>query len=160
MLVTEEFKKDYIKHLKLREGVIHKSYKDSLGKLTGGVGHLLTGQDALDYPLGSSIPVSVVDKWLLEDSEEALDAALKQVLEIGVYSEHFLMILASVNFQLSVNWHKKFVTAYKHLKNHEWERAIAEIEYVREGSSQKSLWNIQSPTRVSDFVGAIRLLQS
>ena len=37
--------KSFMKHLEHREGNVSKSYLDSVGKLTGGIGHLLLEDD-------------------------------------------------------------------------------------------------------------------
>ena len=42
--------KSFLDHLDDREGNIDKSYLDSLGKLTGGIGHLLL-EDEINPPL-------------------------------------------------------------------------------------------------------------
>ena len=146
-------------HIKNREGVVYKSYKDSLGKLTAGVGHLLTKEEQKKYPNGTKIPKKQVDKWLQEDSKKAYKAAMEQMKDLNVTTPEFLTALTSVNFQLGTNWKNKFPTAYEHLKNKEYDRAIAEILYVKEGSSTKSKWNTQTPVRVNDFVDAIRNLK-
>jgi lysozyme len=43
------------------------TYKDSMGLLTGGVGHLLTLAERKTYPLGAKIPKEVRDAWLTHD---------------------------------------------------------------------------------------------
>jgi GH24 family phage-related lysozyme (muramidase) len=155
--VPKEFKKVY-DHLLKREGFRDKSYKDTLGKLTGGVGHLLTAEEKKLYPEGTKIPKEVTDRWLIEDTEKAINASLIQAEDLGILDKEFIDALVSVNFQLGTNWNKKFPTAYKHLKNAEYERAIKEIKYVSENSKKKSKWAEQTPVRVNDFVQAIKQL--
>lgn len=150
----------FIEHMKLREGVVGKSYKDSLGKLTGGIGHLMSKEEAALYPEGTEIPEDVVNKWFEEDSEEALTAAQKQASEAGLENNaDFVNALASVNFQLGTNWTSKFPTAWKHIKAGDIDRAIAEIEFTAEGSGVESMWKQQTPVRVQDFVQALRRLK-
>lgn len=143
------------KHLLSREGYRDYSYKDSLGKLTGGVGHLLSKEEQERYPLHTPIDKDVINGWLTADSSKALKAAKEQAIEMDIDSLDFLVALTSVNFQLGTRWYKNFPTAYKRLKDKEYTRAISEIKYVREGSTKTSMWYNQTPTRVNDFIRAI-----
>ena len=53
------------------------TYKDSLGILTGGVGHRLTPAEAKLYPLDTAIPDEVRTRWFQEDMATAVaDAKL------------------------------------------------------------------------------------
>ena len=71
-------------HLKLREGTEDKTYKDTKGYLTGGVGHKLTKDEIIKYPLNTTIPQSQIDKWLVQDSRKAIDAAKQQADKVGI----------------------------------------------------------------------------
>lgn len=64
--------------LRYHEGVEDKSYKDSLGYLTGGVGHLLREDEKEKYPEGSKIPQSQIDEWYKQDSASATRVAQNQ----------------------------------------------------------------------------------
>ena len=56
--------------LALREGKSLKVYKDSLGKPTAGIGHLLTQDEIKKYPLGSSVSEApIVTTWFTKDVE-------------------------------------------------------------------------------------------
>lgn len=138
------------KHLLLREGISYTAYSDTLGKLTGGVGHLLTAKEAKQYPLGSTIPRAVVEAWYNKDFHKAYYAAQQQVALMGIENTEFTLALMSVNFQLGTLWYKKFPRAWGHLQAGEYESAINEIE--------GTLWERQTPVRVKDFVEAIRRL--
>ncbi len=148
-----------MEYIKEHEGFRNKTYKDTLGKLTGGVGHLLTEDEQALYPLGTLIPDNVIDDWLTNDLKKADAAAQQQAAELGICNPDFLRVLTSVNFQLGSRWHKKFPTAFRHLKNKEYERAKQEILFTKEGSGVKSDWNKQTPRRVADFVAAIDALK-
>lgn len=139
-------------HLKLREGVVYKVYKDSVGKLTGGVGRLLEGNP--QWMLNDPISKKQVDEWLNEDMEWALDAARKNMAEIAVrnpqvVSDDFLIALTSVNFQLGVGWPNVFYGSYPKLVSGYYDAAIVGFE--------KSKWAKQTPVRVEDFVNAIEI---
>jgi hypothetical protein len=132
------------------------SYMDSEDKLTGGHGHLMTAEEQAKYPEGTAIPGDVVAKWWKEDSKNAKTAAKQQAQELGI--PELEDILMSVNFQLGSSWHtKKFPSAYKALKEGDYERAIFEIEHNGAGDGE-SLWKNQTPTRVADFKDAISKL--
>jgi lysozyme len=53
------------------EGRVMKSYVDTEGHLTGGVGHLLTNEEKALYPEGTPIPEDVVNEWYRIDLKEA-----------------------------------------------------------------------------------------
>ena len=139
-----------VKKLRDREGVKQEAYLDSLGKPTGGVGHLLVGDEVAKYPVGSEIPQEVVDDWLVSDSEKALEAAKKQALEVGVEDQDFLVALASVNFQLGNNWKGEHEQTWRLMKEGKFKEAAEE--------AANSVWNKQTPTRVEDFQDALRSL--
>jgi len=147
-----------IKHLKHREGEKGVSYLDSVGKLTGGIGHLLSKEEQKKYPKGTDIPKEVYTKWLFEDSQGSYNSAKKQAKDFGIEDEEFIGALTSVNFQMGANWKSKFPSAYKHLKNKKYDRAIQEILYTSEGSGIHSDWHKQTPKRTTDFISAIQKL--
>jgi len=154
--------KSFMSHLEHREGSVSKSYLDSLGKLTGGVGHLLLEDEKKIYPKGTKIPKDVRERWMEKDSIKAWDAAIEQASDLGV-SEHeqFIEALGSVNFQMGTNWMKKFPSAYKALKSGDFKEAIDQLEWVNPRKKEKgaSNWKKQTPVRVKDFVEAIKELK-
>jgi len=154
--MRQTFRKKIQDHLVLREGNKEKSYLDSLGKLTAGIGHLLSPEEAKLYPEGTVVPEEIRNNWFEADSAKATKAAYDQAQEIQAPS--LIPALTSVNFQLGTAWTEKFPTAYEHLKNGNYESAIQEIENTSEGSGKLSDWNKQTPVRVKDFVASIREL--
>ena len=140
-------KERIIKHLKLREGKRLTVYKDSLGKLTVGVGHLVRPQDNLK--LGDKITNERCNAFLEEDMATAFKAALDQAKEIGKHSDDFVLALTSVNFQLGTGWPEKFYSSYPKLVNGDWQGAIEGFK--------SSKWAKQTPVRVDDFVKAIEI---
>jgi lysozyme len=141
-------KEKVVAKLKQREGVVNKSYLDSLGKPTGGVGHLLTKEEQALYPEGTEIPQEVVDGWLAQDSDKAMKAAEKQAKELGVDSEEMVLALSSVNFQLGPNWKAEHKNTWSLMKQGKFEEAAQE--------AVNSDWHGQTPTRVEDFQLALR----
>jgi len=138
---------EVVEHIKLREGVVGKSYKDTLGKLTGGVGHLLSKKEQSLYPEGTEIPQEVVDAWLKADITKASKAAQKQAGELGEDNEELLLALTSVNFQLGTKWNREHKDTWALMKKGKYGEA------AREAANSK--WNEQTPTRVEDFQQAL-----
>lgn len=144
--VDQKVWQEFIDHLILREGKRNTVYRDSLGKPTVGVGHLVRKQDNLK--VGDTISDAQVREFLEQDAQKAFDAALKQATELGVQDSDFIIALGSVNFQLGTNWRSKFPNTWQHMVNGNFEQAIKNIE--------KSLWARQTPVRTKDFVQAIK----
>ena len=76
-MTKRTFTQKELEQLRLHEGEVrnkegrHVSYIDSLGNLTGGVGHLMTDVEQKEFPIGTDIPDSVVDKWFNADTKAA-----------------------------------------------------------------------------------------
>ncbi len=133
--------------IKQREGYTkekgEKSYIDSEGRLTGGVGHLLTEKEKAKYPKGTAIPQQEVNKWFEQDTKKFYNAAIEQAEEIGNTDERLINALASVNFQLGENWYKEHKNTWKLLKEGKYNEAAKE--------AANSNWYKQTPVRVKDF---------
>lgn len=148
-----------LSHLRLREGDRERVYLDSLGKLTCGVGHLLTSGEVEEYPWGVIVPEDIRNEWLRKDCDVAIEAARRQVKELGLVGsarEIMLNALVSVNFQLGTSWRRKFPGAWRAMCNGEWDKAIDNLKWVNPAKKdRKSLWFQQTPVRVFDFIKAI-----
>lgn len=130
-----------------REGVAYTTYYDSVGKLTGGIGHLILPEDKLKH--GDKIPKETVDKWFEKDVAKAFDAAYAQASELGKqHNPEFLASLTSVNYQLGTGWRNDFNKTWAKLKDGDFNGAIQNIK--------RSLWHEQTPKRTSDFVESIK----
>jgi len=134
-------------HAILREGKKNRVYADSLGKLTGGIGHLIVEQG---YKLGDPLPEALIEAWFRRDTDKALQTSLIQWQEIKKLTAPFLAALISVNFQLG-DFSVKFKNSHRLLVEHEFDQAIKNIE--------NSLWARQTPVRAKDFVDAIRRIK-
>lgn len=128
--------------MKAREGLVLKWYADSLGKITGGYGHLQRPQDK-----GLTVTKELAEKWLIEDMQTAEQAARNQALQMGRCSQEIYDVLISVNFQLGVNWTSKFKVTWGHIKAGRLDEAAWEAE--------NSLWAKQTPVRVRDLQRAL-----
>lgn len=138
--------------LKTREGFRLNTYADSLGKLTGGMGHLLSPAEAARFPLNAPIPVAVAEAWAQADSSRAFAQATAQAAQVGVTDAAFVQELTSVNFQMTsgISWTNRFPNTWKLILAHRWEDAAVNIG--------KSLWAKETPQRVKDFQAALRAL--
>lgn len=122
----------------MREGLILKWYKDSLGKLTGGYGHLQKpGEEKL------VVTQALADKWFEEDIASAERAAEDQAKKLPFVTQELKDALVSVNFQLGIKWYEKFPRTWSYLVAGDYEKAAWE--------SEDSLWAKQTPVRVRDF---------
>jgi len=161
------------------EGFLDVIYLDSLGKATGGTGHLLTEKDLNNYSIdryenmntkygtrkvavdkqGSPIKLSkeTTSSWFENDIATAMNAASEQAKELGIDSEDFEIALTDVNFQLGTGWKNKFPSAYKALQDGNYEEAVKQINTNSKGGD--SAWKTQTKNRVENFGNAIMDLQ-
>lgn len=132
--------------LKLREGVRLSVYKDSLGKLTAGVGHLLPADTKLK--LGDAVSQSQVDTWLAVDTEACTRKAALQCELLGANPDkhpELYIALASANFQLG---------DFKHVFKDTFE-VMRTLDYtVVSKRLLASKWYKQTPVRVQDLLEA------
>lgn len=134
--------------LRLREGVKYVVYYDSLGKPTGGEGHLILPSDGLK--VGDKIPDATVRRWFTHDGADAMGHAVQQARQAGITSQAFLPYLASVCYQLGDAWVNKFPSTWSRIERGEYEAAAQSVGV--------SMWQKQTPSRVADFQQALRAL--
>ena len=149
---------DYLEHLELREGNEECVYLDSLGKPTCGVGHLLTERERQVYQVGDEVSEEQRTVWLEHDATKAWEAAAQQMEDLNIEDVEFIIALGSVNFQLGTKWMNKFPSAYKALKDKDYDEAIYQVS-TGSGKDGQSKWKEQTPVRVEDFVTAIDKLK-
>lgn len=131
-----------IELVRLREGEKLYWYKDSLGKWTGGVGHLRKKGDPDSFGQYESA------QWLLNDILGARKATDKQFAKLPYQTQALYDALVSCNFQFGNDFDKDFPTSFGHLVNGDYELAIQGF--------RGTLWARQTPTRVKDLVEAIQ----
>lgn len=134
--------------LVLREGEKYKVYYDSLGKPTGGIGHLLLPSDGL-VP-GEAIPDATVQRWFQHDGASAMDTAVTLARQAGITSQPFLPYLASVCYQLGAGWTKTFPNTWAVICRGDYKPAAQALV--------TTVWAKQTPVRVADFQAALRAL--
>ena len=176
--------KEYMAHLKDREGFRSDVYKDTEGKLTAGTGHLLSKQEYKDYGIvgwakkklkGISYHMAVNKdnefittsesqrvKWLEADSKKSYNHAKKQAAELGITNPSFINRLAHVNYQLGTGWRSKFDDAWGGLKDKNYQKAIDNIKWIDPSNPQKGMssWYTETKNRAEKFQDAIEKLKS
>lgn len=131
------------------EGLVFKSYMDTEGYLTGGVGHKLTREEALEYPLGTSISPSKVREWFIKDlakAREIVDSAAPDVpLEVRD-------ILTNMSFNLGRKGFLGFKKMLGHVNNEDYRNACKEM--------QDSVWASQVPNRANRLIARMCSFES
>ncbi len=144
--VSGETWEKFLNHLHDREGYRNTVYRDSLGKLTVGVGHLVKPGE--NFQEGQKISDAQVRELLEGDAKKAYRAAIEQANELGINDSNFVVALGSVNYQLGTGWRSKFDDTWAEMKAGNYDQAIENIN--------NSLWDRQTPTRTADFTAALR----
>jgi len=126
----------------------HISYKDSLGYLTGGHGHLMTEEEKKMYPEGTPIPQDVIDKWFEQDKKAALED-VKAVFG-SVENPEAEQILTNMAFNLG----RSNLNEFKRLK-----KAIKDKDYkLAAQSMRESLWAKQVGSRADRLIARMESL--
>lgn len=131
-----------IELVRLREGEKLFWYKDSLGKWTGGVGHLKRKGDPETFGQYEST------QWLLTDILGARRAADKQFKKLPYQTQALYDALVSCNFQFGNDFDTDFPGSFGLLVKGDYSAAIKGF--------QNTLWARQTPVRVADLVEAIK----
>ena len=151
--VTTAINAGFREKLVLEEGeefAVYQGEKDKPGVLTAGIGHKLTPEELKSFSKGDAVTPEQVEAWYEQDSKKAIGAAVSQSQELGVDSVEFMSALASVNFQLGVNWKGEHTETWRLMKEGKFEEAAEE--------AADSEWNTQTPSRVRAFQDALRSL--
>lgn len=131
-----------IELVKVREGEVLHWYKDSLGKETGGVGHLRKKGDPDTFGQYQSI------QWLLNDILGSRKAASKQLSKLPYQTQALYDALVSCNFQFGNDFDTDFPGSWGLLVKGDYPSAIKGF--------QGTLWARQTPQRVKDLVEALK----
>lgn len=132
-----------------REGRRAIVYRDPRGRLTVGIGHLVRLADDLEF--GDRISNERINEFFRHDTAAAFEAAQQQMAEAGIHDHRFLPYLASVCFQLGIHW--------IHIWEHTWDLICAGLYERAAQAVQHTPWARETPTRVLDFVNALRRLE-
>ena len=134
-------KQRVFEQLKIDEGVVYEIYKDHLGYLTFGVGHLITKED-LEYTQPEGTPVSEERVW--QAFEKDIATASSECVRL--FNNKFLLwpnevqeVLINMMFNLGRPRLSKFVKFRKALEEKNWAEAAVE--------GRDSLWYYQVGAR-------------
>lgn len=127
--------------VKLREGTVLYWYLDSLGKKTGGTGHLYRKGDPAVFDM------VVADKWLEDDIAGARKAAQRQFDKLPIQTQSLYDVLVSCNFQFGNDFDKDFPKTWEVMLQGDYIRALKMYE--------QTLWFKQTPARVKDLQKAL-----
>lgn len=140
------------RQLRMHEGEVrnsegsHVSYPDSLGNLTGGIGHLMTDVEQKEFPVGAAIPDSVVDKWFTADtkSAESQTNAIIKDFALEEESDEVKQILFNMTFNLGEQGLRGFEKMLPALSRKDHREAAIEMK--------DSVWFGQVKSRGVDLV--------
>lgn len=107
------------------EGSSIRAYIDSLGYLTGGIGHKMSPQEARDYPEGTEIPKSVRDGWFASDMANAETDARTLVPEDA--PEEVLDIVTNMAFNMGRSRLSGFRKMFAAIHSEDYETAADEM---------------------------------
>jgi lysozyme len=138
-------KKQLIRH----EGLKTKTYKDSLGYPTGGIGHLLVGNEKTQYPVGTSIPQEVIDKWFDHDVNTAIQATKNIVTEefFNSIDDVRQRVLIDLAFNLGESKLRTFKNTLAYFAKKDWKNAANNL--------RQSLWYGQVKSRGVELTTAL-----
>ena len=150
-IVSKDFNSNAFKcQITIHEGYKAVSYIDTVGLLTGGIGHLLRApSETAQYPLGSPIAEAQIDKWYDEDSVTAIKGA-QIVIGIdtwGDLSDIRKRACADLCYNLGKSRFSQFVNFIKAVKVSDWQTAGKELK--------NSLWYTQVGRRGPNIVTMI-----
>ncbi len=110
------------------EGRKNVSYKDSLGLLTAGIGHLLRQNEVGQYPDGSPVSDEQIEKWYNEDSITATKIAQKLIGDTwGDLSEIRKRAVIDLAYNLGESRLSKFVNFFVAMKKKDYQIAGQEL---------------------------------
>ncbi|HEX3731192.1 MAG TPA: hypothetical protein VHV47_15375, partial [Opitutaceae bacterium] len=131
------------------EGRRNDVYRDSLGKPTVGIGHLVQPGD--DLKVGDRISDDRVEGFFQGDGQGALQRARDQAAQARIADPDFIARLAAVNFQLGPKtWPGTFPKTWSNILAGDYNGAADE--------AANSNWFRQTPRRVRAFQAALRAL--
>ena len=139
------------KEIEADEGCKYETYLCSQNKLTGGIGHLILGTDAVyDKPIGSSIPEEQVLEWFTKDVQFAIDDCHSIFKNFDDLPEDIQHVLVNMAFQLGGPRLRKFKNMIAAVNDSNWEEAAAQMEDSR--------WYKQTTNRATRLIDRIIII--
>lgn len=135
--------------LKRHEGIVLKTYIDSEGHLTFGIGHLITPDDfEWGFPAGIIVPMERVERVFDIDFKNAIDTAVSIIPDLMDHPENVQRVLINMAFNLGYRKLNKFKKMIKAINNRDYLTAAKEMI--------DSKWYGQVKTRGVELVALMR----
>lgn len=134
--------------LTIHEGLKDKSYLDSLGLPTGGIGHLLRSNEIPSYPVGTPISPAQIETWYNQDSSSAIKTA--QDLAGSAWanlSDNRKRAMADLAYNLGQPKMSKFKNFLSSMKAGDYTKAGADLK--------QSVWYTQVGRRGPNIIAMI-----
>nr|ALL27412.1 phage lysozyme 2 [Cristaria plicata] len=133
------------------EGVKYEIYKDHLGNLTFGIGHLITTSDP-EYGkrLGTPVSKERVEEVFGKDIETALAGCSRLFKEFYALPEEAMLVIVNMIFNLGETKLANFKKFREAVDAKDWSKAAIEME--------NSMWYKQVTARAKRLVERIRKL--
>lgn len=113
----------------IHEGLKNKSYNDTKGLVTGGIGHLMRSNEAVKYPVGTPISNDQIEAWYDEDSASAMKIAQSVLGDTwNVLSDVRKRAVTDLAFNLGKAGLSKFSKFLSAMKTGDYNRAGAELK--------------------------------
>tara|TARA_R110000851_G_scaffold51080_1_gene121588 strand:- start:13 stop:609 length:597 start_codon:yes stop_codon:yes gene_type:complete len=149
--VTDIYSKER-EQLQSDEGVVLKSYKDSKGILTAGVGRNLVDKGLADqFPEGSDVPKEVSDQWFKEDFDVAVEDADWFIGDVAVPDE-VRSVITNMAFNVGRTSLGGFTETRRAMQEGDWSTMAEEMK--------KSDWYKEVPNRAGRLIERIKLLDT
>ena len=131
------------------EGVKYKTYRCSLGHLTGGIGHLITEWDEEIYSgsVGTVIPTQQVNDWFAKDIETTIKDCNLLFSQFNNLPDDIQHVLANMCFQLGRPRLSKFKNMIAAVEDLDWHTMADEMENSR--------WFKQTPNRAKRLIAIV-----
>jgi len=127
--MNKEILKEQIKR---HEGEVLEIYKDSLGYLTLGVGHLIQPDDhEYGQPAGTPVSQDIVDGYYELDFHKHLVETKHLVDDFDGLPENIQHVLVNMCFNLGATRLSKFKKMLGCVNRHEWKEMAVEMEDSR-----------------------------
>ncbi|MFZ1981275.1 MAG: glycoside hydrolase family protein [Smithella sp.] len=111
--------------LKIDEGVRNTTYLDSLGKLTVGIGHLITPAD--NIPAGSTLSDERIDQLFQADLDQAIKGATGLFPKFLEYPEPIQEAIINITFNIGAHGLSQFHHFIAAVMTGDWDEAANQL---------------------------------
>ena len=149
LYLTTEERNSLEQQLRIDEGVEYEIYKDSLGFLTFGIGHLITEKDP-EYgkPVGTRVSEERVKEAFAADLESVVKSVYSWSNDCNSWPSEVKEIIANMMFNLGLSNMNKFKNLKAAVQTRDWNKAADEM-----GNSR---WATQVGARATRLINRMR----